>query len=425
MTNIVYSFYCGETKVHRRRASIIKSTTNLYSLLYRAFLQWLTNTLLSIILCENKRTCRSLKKSHERKNFTRFLRSTGYDVLVLQETHASDEFTMLNLLLQATSSSWTYDCGIVLLNTNYTINTINTGLQRSLIYAQIMHNPNNSTQDQSAQPIAHIINIYGEPATQASKKTECYNKLIHTDFLDPIISDPNAPTFVMGDLNYSYDKHAEATGKIPGIPIEWTDLLEDIYTDCFKDDKQITFRRRNDASIIDHLFCNDSCVPFVSNQKQLYISANWTDHAMLSINFQFTARASRGPGAWKANPFLAKKKEFRSALAVHLTQQQTEVLELLTFMDHPQEWDWIKVDTKRFIRKFQWDIIHKRRNELAKLQSTRNMVLRRYKKFGILNGMLPAIEDQIGILQEDKAEIEIWRLAYIGKSRGRDPPWIS
>jgi hypothetical protein len=35
------------------------------------------------------------------------------------------------------------------------------------------------------------------------------------------------------------------------------------------------------------------------------------------------------------------------------------------------------------------------------------MVLRRYKKFGILNGMLPAIEDQIGILQEDKAEIEI------------------
>lgn len=67
--------------------------------------------------------CRGLIKSEkpkERQQFIRYLRTLEYDILVLQETHATNtsSIDLLNNHFQSKSSLWTQYCGIISLNNN-------------------------------------------------------------------------------------------------------------------------------------------------------------------------------------------------------------------------------------------------------------------------------------------------------------------
>lgn len=170
----------------------------------------------------------------------------------------------------------------------------------------------------------------------------------------------------MGNFNYSYEKRSD-NGKVPGIPLEWTDLLDSYYSNCFKDNTHYTFRRGFDASTIDYIFCSNAFADLVSKSSQIFVSNKWTDHALLTVTFQFTSNTQRGPGAWKANPFLARLPEFRSALIQHLEAQQSTVTQYLKSKTPQQVWDWLKSDIQTFIRLFQLQRNKKRRRQLVKL----------------------------------------------------------
>ncbi|KAF1807792.1 hypothetical protein FB192DRAFT_1258164, partial [Mucor lusitanicus] len=45
----------------------------------------------------------------------------------------------------------------------------------------------------------------------------------------------------------------------------------------------------------------------------------WTDHSLLSITVHLQ-RNDRGPGNWKANPFLAKVPAFQRRLQEHIQE---------------------------------------------------------------------------------------------------------
>jgi hypothetical protein len=74
--------------------------------------------------------CNSLVKKSKpatQSSFIRYLRLQQFDILSLQETHASDTtIPSLNMHLQAKQTFWTEHCGIVSFSPSYVISQIST-----------------------------------------------------------------------------------------------------------------------------------------------------------------------------------------------------------------------------------------------------------------------------------------------------------
>jgi exonuclease III len=82
-----------------------------------------TNNSKNINLRIGSLNCLSLAKPNQptvSSEFIRFLRSQSFDVVSLQETHASDPETQqtLDMKFHAKSSIWSRHCGIVSLNSS-------------------------------------------------------------------------------------------------------------------------------------------------------------------------------------------------------------------------------------------------------------------------------------------------------------------
>lgn len=112
--------------------------------------------------------CRGLKKTEnpkKRQQFIKYIKTLGYDILVLQETHASDQSTidLFNTQLQCKSSLWTSHCGIISLSHKFTLQHISEGIDGGRYILAAIH----LTQDMASSttpPVATILNIYGRSA---------------------------------------------------------------------------------------------------------------------------------------------------------------------------------------------------------------------------------------------------------------------
>lgn len=97
---------------------------------------------------------------------------------------------------------------------------------------------------------------------------------------------------------------------------------------------------------------------------------------MLEVNFSYDTSSLKGPEAWKANPFLTKKPQFCTELQKHLQSLMTELETLKSFRSLQQIWDWIKGEVKLFVKSFQQADLNWRKQQLKRLQSKRNGILR-------------------------------------------------
>lgn len=68
------------------------------------------------------------QSSNTQKEYIRYLRLQNFQILCLQETHASTPSIIdsLNILLQPTQSNWTKHVGIVSFSSDYDISIIDT-----------------------------------------------------------------------------------------------------------------------------------------------------------------------------------------------------------------------------------------------------------------------------------------------------------
>ncbi|ORX44942.1 hypothetical protein DM01DRAFT_245120, partial [Hesseltinella vesiculosa] len=73
-----------------------------------------------------------------------------------------------------------------------------------------------------------------------------------------------------------------------------------------------TFRRGSSSSVIDFIFCSPDLAPLTSRASVAYVSASWTDHALLSIHL--TTKPRRTSPYWRARPQLAALPAFQSHL---------------------------------------------------------------------------------------------------------------
>ncbi|CEP09911.1 hypothetical protein, partial, partial [Parasitella parasitica] len=172
------------------------------------------------------------------------------------------------------------------------------------------------------------------------------------------------------------------------------------------------------SSIIDFIFCSSKDYHRIHDAEQRFLSTSWTDHAMLGISFQFQNIERRGPGAWKANPFLARRKDYRSALAGHLQSIQATYTEIQSFSTAQHTWDWVKSEVKLFTKSFQLEDNNWRRQQIRRLQKKRNRMYRQQKNRGLYFSVLETIETQIAALQESLAEIDILKAGKFWRENG-------
>ncbi|CEP13066.1 hypothetical protein, partial, partial [Parasitella parasitica] len=368
--------------------------------------------------------CRGLRKENnpkKRKLFIRHLRSLGYDVLLLQETHALNPHIIqeLNFQFKTTSSHWTQHCGIVILNNRYSLDIIQEGIDGGrFILANIKLTGAIDNDISDCPTIVTVLNIYGRSGVH-SQRSAFYSTLLSIPIVsETLLNSHHSPILLMGDFNYSYDKHRLSDGSLTSAPLSCTSLLEDRYVDCFRNQKLPTWNLHSNSSVIDFIFCDTISHYKVDDLEQLYVNHHWTDHNLLGISFQYDDPTRRGPGAWKANPFLANSKTFRSALAQHLIQTQPE-FEASTSTSSPQQtWDWMKDNVKTFIKSYQRADNNWRAKELKRLQSKRNKMLRQSKNRGLYFSILETINVQIGGLQESIAEIQALKAGKTWREKG-------
>ncbi|KAK4522012.1 uncharacterized protein ATC70_004551 [Mucor velutinosus] len=120
----------------------------------------------------------------------------------------------------------------------------------------------------------------------------------------------------------------------------------------FGDDKQMTWHSGRSLAILNYVFCSTNAHHQITSFNQQYLSQEWTDHELLGFSFQYQDINGRGPGSWKANPFLVRNQQFRKALAEFLHENEEQFTVIKTFITPQQQWDWVKAEVKLFIRKF-------------------------------------------------------------------------
>lgn len=368
--------------------------------------------------------CRGLPKQNNsttRQSFIRYLRTLRYDILLLQETHAANQqiIDAFNIQFRTTtpnSSHWTQHCGIVCLNNRYSLHIIKDGIDNGrFILSNIHLNTQDNGDAHTRLTIATILNIYGRSGIHPQRSAFYSELLRFPSILQTLTNYRSTPTLILGDFNYSYEKHRREDGSLTSAPPDWLNLLTAHYIDCFQDQKQPTWQNESSQSIIDFIFCDKDSAYRIEDPDQLHLSRLWTDHSLLCIYFRYDDPHRRGPGAWKANPLLARRKDFRSAMAKQLDLKVLDLPNILSFSTPQQTWDWVKQEVKIFTKAFQIADNNWRDKPLKKLQRKRNMMLRQSKNRGLYFQVLETIERQIGILQESVAEVAALKAGEGGK----------
>ncbi|KAI7889501.1 uncharacterized protein EV154DRAFT_565327 [Mucor mucedo] len=318
--------------------------------------------------------CRSLASTSDpitRRKFTRYLRSLKYDLLNFQEVRTEDNNVIesLNMELQAKDSIWTQHVGICITST--------TTLSR----------------------YTYLLNDYAP--SQPGPKKQFYSDTIGL----PLFKDETDEIF-----NYHhYTTYRSSNSHCPHPIRSWKQTLNQHLYDCINSDDitetysvanlHITFSRGNSRTTIDYIFASLSIKASMTKSGVDFINTDWTDHALISIDLVLVSK-KHGKGIYRANPALAKNKRFVEQLSTLLQELKPDT----TNSPHnsPQnKWNSMK------------------RKQIERLQTCRSKIIAKHSDHpAILNQLLPTVEQQLGILQKEVAEIDAIRAGRHWQEQG-------
>ena len=231
--------------------------------------------------------CRSLIKTGQpdyRSAFIRYLRSLKLDILSFQETHAHSIQLQesLDMQLQCSASIWTKHCGIVSMNPSITLTPILITIDQRVIICTLTHINN-------LFPPITLINIYG-PA-QPSERSSFYHNLLQLPYfrnhdLPADINSSDSNVVILGNFNLKISSFLRSASPSLSCPkFIWSTMLEQSYQLCSSADVP-TFRRGDNSSTIDYIYASPDLHRHFHSTTTDYLNTNWTDHAVLVVNFK-------------------------------------------------------------------------------------------------------------------------------------------
>ena len=346
--------------------------------------------------------CRTIYKNNNLQhtdNFIRYLRQQQLNILLCQETniplHSFDKITQsLNMKFQAHQTLWTKYCGIINLSQSQNMKLIQQSDDQRFLLVKI------SWSDESIQPF-FILNLYA-PASNAVDRNVFFSSILHQleslDSSNTIIQN----LFIAGDFNLSFDNNTYHNTRRSNVPHHFLRFMLSQFEDCinYVEDNisyRSTFRRADSSTCIDYMFANKSIHNNCNNGNVEYMNKEWTDHALLSINFT-VGTSSTGKGLWRANPNLVKNPAYAHKLNEQIEKYITN--KLSKYNNSPQEkWDLLKKMVKKVTQNFCKNRCQWRNDRIKQLQIQRNDIFRRYSDNPTcLNILLPEIENKLAKL---------------------------
>ncbi|KAG1136397.1 hypothetical protein G6F37_012055 [Rhizopus arrhizus] len=317
------------------------------------------------------------------RSFAHTLRSLNYDILALQETHASTSQlqSRFSQCLQAPSSTWTQHCGLVSFNPAFSFEPLWSSLDGRVLVTKVTH------QSGLYEPL-RIYVIYA-PATRRERHSffNDLNSLLHYD------QTPSTRCIFLGDFNHNIHHPPSSPSMQPWISWVQSHLHDSIHADdsC---GRLPTFRN---ISTIDFILLTADLEHLVTQPRLTYV--NRCDHSAVSISLTL-GPIRVGPGLWRCNPYLADDKRFRRELKAFCDNAASH----LPAVDIPNQWDYFKSVLKSFIQSFSNKQQAQRRRSQKALQRRRNILLRQDPRSDALTS-LSEVESQLDHHYEQSSNI--------------------
>lgn len=360
--------------------------------------------------------CNSLVKQNHRKTqsaFIRYLRLQQFDILSLQETHASESsIQSLNIQLQAKQTFWTEHCGIVSFSPTYVLTQVSTAhifTSDRFILCQVQH------PHQFYAPF-YLINIYAPSSSQSQRRSffasilDMLTKLADSIDLNRLI--------VSGDFNYDYHRDIASGKALRQTNLNWVSFLQESFYNCMLHnglDTLPTFKRSlNITSSIDYIYVGSMLQHSVTESEIEYIQPRWSDHAILSVQLKM-GNSKIGPGLWRANPAYVNNPKFRDTLSRRLHNLMKTLPDSLSTQE---QWESVKEVTKAVIKQFGIKYVSWRKLSLKQLERKRNRLLRSKPPVATLVHFLPKIENMIHILQQELVDIAALKAGVTWREKG-------
>ncbi|KAL0085529.1 Endonuclease/exonuclease/phosphatase, partial [Phycomyces blakesleeanus] len=349
--------------------------------------------------------CNSLAKLSDpsrRSDLIRFLRQTSSDIIALQETYASASLsTVIHNQFRASSSLWTYRCGLVTLSPLLSLERIPIPEDDRAILAKETHTSS------SFDPFFVLVGY--APASPAARPA-FYSDLQSFAILNnPTIRDR---LFILGDFNFSFLNPTS----LRTAPLPWQHYLGSYFVNCHTslDSTPLpTFNRSSSTTTIDYIFAPYSMSSSIVNHDVQFISRLWTDHALLQATICL-GTSDKGRGLWRAHPSLASNPAFLSALDSALTR----LFPLLPQDDPQRQWEVVKATMIRTAKKFGGRYTTYRKKLLKSLQSKRSRFLRSKPILAARLLLLPKYDQQIAAIQQELVDTASLRAGLRWREHG-------
>ncbi|KAG1136220.1 hypothetical protein G6F37_012136 [Rhizopus arrhizus] len=339
--------------------------------------------------------CRGLKKiiTPAGHSFSRYLRSLPYDLLALQETHASSSLlqTRFDQCLQTSSSVWTQHCGLLSLNPMLKIEARWSSLDGRLLVADVSH------QSGFYDPL--LVYVLYAPATRGERALFLHSLSFLLNFPQP----PPYRSVLLGDFNHNVHRPSPTASVQP-----WLTWIRSFWHDPLHDDSNCrdvpTFR---DISTIDHLLVTHDLQDDVDSPNITYVAR--CNHSAISVSISL-GQPRIGPGLWRCNPFLATDPKFRKELQVFCSGAAQYMLD----MEVQIKWDYFKAQLKRFVQDYSNKAQARMRQSQSRLQRQRRKLL----KHGDEGHALAQVESQLDQLYETSASVLALRSGHKWREQG-------
>ncbi|GAN07262.1 hypothetical protein MAM1_0154c06757 [Mucor ambiguus] len=167
-------------------------------------------------------------------------------------------------------------------------------------------------------------------------------------------------------------------------------------------------------STIDFIFAGHALRHLLSDANVGFIPPSWSDHAILEVTLKL-GKSKMGPGLWRGNPCYANNRAYQK----QLEEKINATMDTLDLDMTPQDqWERIKLVTKKVIQKFGVKHVNWRRMSIKHLERKRNRLLRSKPPITTLRILLPKIDSMLQILQQELVDIAALKAGDTWREKG-------
>ena len=307
---------------------------------------------------------RGINKHSKRTSIFNWVKSQGFDIMLLQETFSSNEDENLWQTEWGGQTFWSHGSkhsrGVgILIKRGFDFEMLKTELDPEGRYILMKARVQGEA--------LNIINIY---VPNVEKDKNIFFRSLNNTILSNEI-DINDPLLIAGDWNTILDPSIDKTGGktiiSDSVGPEMRNLINnfelvDVWRDQNPNTRRYTYRQRKPLiqSRLDYFMVSHSMIDMI--EKPQILSSYCSDHSCVSLSFITIPNESRGRGLWKFNAALVEDEIYVENMNNLIDELGIKYNDII---DKRLKWELIKYEIRKFTIRY---CIDKKRIEKTTLE---------------------------------------------------------